>query len=80
MRSGFMVTKKGVNLPTELEAALKNAEVLNAWKSLRPSCQREYVKWVEEAKKAETRERRVDSVVKQVIEQSPKYRNHRAAE
>ena len=48
-----------VALPGYLEKALRQAGLLEAWHKQAPSHQREHVLWVEDAKKPETRERRI---------------------
>ena len=53
-------TEKGVDVPDDLAAALTgDAEALRTFERMRPSCQREYVQWVTEAKKEATRTRRL---------------------
>ena len=64
-----MRTRKGVELPSDLAAVLENdAEVLRIFESMRPSCQREYVQWVTDAKKEETRARRLSGVAERIRE------------
>lgn len=51
-------------IPADLKRALqKNRSAAAAWKVLRPSAKREHVKSVLEAKKAETRARRIQKVI-----------------
>jgi bacteriocin resistance YdeI/OmpD-like protein/uncharacterized protein DUF1905 len=51
-------------VPPDLEQALtKNARAAAAWKVLRPSAKREHVKLLLDAKKAETRARRLRKIV-----------------
>jgi hypothetical protein len=51
-------------VPIDLEKALeRNKQAATAWKTLRPSLKREHVKSVLEAKKAETRARRIEKVI-----------------
>ena len=72
-----MVTKKGVHVPAELEASARGDDARRCSRRGRACGRRvrgEYVKWVAEAKKAETRKRRVASVMKQVIAYSKKHR------
>lgn len=52
-----------VELAADVEAALKKAGVLAAYRALAFSHQREYALWIEEAKKAETRARRIGQAV-----------------
>ncbi|HVS72837.1 MAG TPA: YdeI/OmpD-associated family protein [Phycisphaerae bacterium] len=67
-----MAAKKAVReaaMPAELLGALKgNAEARGVFEGLSPSHRREYVKWVTEAKKAETRQRRADAAVARMVE------------
>ena len=54
-----MKTEKGIEVPDDLAAVLDgDVEVLCIFQAMRPSCQREYVQWVTEAKEA-TRARRL---------------------
>jgi uncharacterized protein YdeI (YjbR/CyaY-like superfamily) len=51
---------KDQSIPADVEDGLamtKNA--LKVWLALPPSHQREYLKWIDSAKKSETRERRI---------------------
>jgi uncharacterized protein YdeI (YjbR/CyaY-like superfamily) len=65
-----MKTTKGTPVPPALAGALKaHADAREIYERMSPSCQREYGKWVGEAKKAETQARRAESAVKQIIEQ-----------
>ena len=55
-----MKTDKGIEIPHDLAAVLEgDAEVLRIFETMRPSCQREYVQWVTEAKQEVTRARRL---------------------
>jgi uncharacterized protein YdeI (YjbR/CyaY-like superfamily) len=64
-----MRTHKGVDVPREIAAVLKaDAEVLRVFESMRPSCQREYVQWVTEAKTEATRTRRLSSLLDRIRE------------
>ena len=55
---------KRVVVPTDLAAALaKNARARESFSSFAPSHKREYVEWIVEAKRAETRARRVKDAV-----------------
>jgi len=50
--------------PTDLAAALKkNRAAKTTWDAFSPSCKREYVDWITEAKREETRQRRVAQAV-----------------
>jgi uncharacterized protein YdeI (YjbR/CyaY-like superfamily) len=47
-------------LPADLrEALVVNAAVLDAWKDITPLARNEFICWVEDAKQATTRERRI---------------------
>jgi len=49
-----------VEMPEELAVALKKDKKAAAgFAGLSPSCKREYVEWIAEAKRAETREKRI---------------------
>jgi hypothetical protein len=51
-------------VPAELEAALEgNPRAARVFAAFAPSCRREYVEWVSEAKRPETRARRVAQAV-----------------
>jgi uncharacterized protein YdeI (YjbR/CyaY-like superfamily) len=55
-----------VQLPKDLEAALKKAGALEAFEKSAPSMKNEYVRQVEEAKAQETRERRIAKIVEKI--------------
>ena len=57
-----------VETPKDLRAALKKAGLVEAWKSLSYTHQREHVEAIEGAKKAETRDRRIAKCVEMVGE------------
>jgi len=60
-------TAKGIEVPAVLAVALKSATTERAiFERMRPSCQKEYVKWVAEAKKPETQARRVAQALEQI--------------
>lgn len=55
--------------PVQLAAALKkNKAASKVWADFSPSCQREYADWITEAKRAETREKRVAQAVEWIAE------------
>lgn len=59
--------KREVVVPNDFENALRSAPpAWERWKELSFSHQREYVEAIEEAKKAETRERRIANAVKAI--------------
>ena len=55
-------------VPPDLAKALKrSASAASAWERLRPSLKREHVKSLLEAKKADTRERRLDKILATLV-------------
>ncbi|MCC6521514.1 MAG: DNA alkylation repair protein [Polyangiaceae bacterium] len=62
-------TKGGIDIPLDLATAVEaDPKLLAMWQRLRPSCQREHVGSVLEAKRPETRRRRIVAVVKATVE------------
>jgi hypothetical protein len=62
-----------VDAPADLLRALRAAPgTLVAWKALSYTHQREHVDAIEDAKKAETRARRIDAAVAMVVAKAPK--------
>jgi uncharacterized protein YdeI (YjbR/CyaY-like superfamily) len=56
--------KKAVPLPADLAAGLKkNAKARGRWEEFSPSAQREYIEWVTEAKREETRAERLKTTL-----------------
>lgn len=63
------IPKPELKPPPEFLAALKkNREATAAFDSLSPSCRREYIEWIAEAKRAETRDRRIEKAIAQIGE------------
>jgi uncharacterized protein YdeI (YjbR/CyaY-like superfamily) len=61
--------KKEIEVPIELTRALKkNKRAAAAFKSFPPSHRREYAQWIGEAKREETRKRRVDAAIEWMAE------------
>jgi uncharacterized protein YdeI (YjbR/CyaY-like superfamily) len=59
-------------VPADLVKALKAAApAWDRWCELPPSHQREHVDAIEEAKKPETRARRIDSAVRMIVARAP---------
>jgi uncharacterized protein YdeI (YjbR/CyaY-like superfamily) len=50
------------------EALRADAQAQAVFEAMRPSCQKEYVAWVEEVQKPETRARRLAKVTGRVLE------------
>jgi hypothetical protein len=60
------VTKRTVAVPDDLRVALEGAGAADAFAALSYTHQREHVAWVEEAKRADTRARRVAATVDRI--------------
>jgi uncharacterized protein YdeI (YjbR/CyaY-like superfamily) len=61
--------KKPVRVPSDLAAALKrNRKALETFERFPPSHKREYIEWITEAKKAETRKKRVATTIEWLAE------------
>ena len=61
--------KPPVEAPAEFTAALKKNKAANvAYAAFSPSCKREYAEWIADAKRAETRERRIAQAVEWIGE------------
>jgi uncharacterized protein YdeI (YjbR/CyaY-like superfamily) len=57
-------TKKKIPVPDYFLAALKkNKKALAAFAGFSPSCQREYIEWIVEAKREETRSKRIQTAI-----------------
>jgi uncharacterized protein YdeI (YjbR/CyaY-like superfamily) len=54
--------------PADLAKALRAAGLKNAFGTLSPSHQKEYVLWLDDAKRPETRIRRLGKIVDKLIE------------
>lgn len=63
---------RSVAPPDDLAAALKKAKAAKAFDALAPSHQKEYVRWITEAKKDETRAKRVAEAVVMIAEGRPR--------
>jgi uncharacterized protein YdeI (YjbR/CyaY-like superfamily) len=61
--------KPSLKTPAEFAAALKKSRrAAAAFAAFSPSCQREYVEWVADAKRAETRTKRIETAVAWIAE------------
>ena len=61
--------KPPVDVPEEFTAALRrDRKAAAAYAAFSPSCQREYAQWIAEAKRPETRERRIAQAVEWIAE------------
>ena len=64
-----MKTRAGIDVPANLAAVLDaEPELLATWQRLRPSCQREHVASVLDAKRPDTRQRRIAAVVRSIAD------------
>jgi hypothetical protein len=65
-----------IQAPPDLERALaKNKSAAASWEKLAPSHKKEYVLWITEAKKEETRQRRIEKAVAKIAEDGPLKQN-----
>jgi uncharacterized protein YdeI (YjbR/CyaY-like superfamily) len=61
--------KPALKTPTDFQAALKrNKKAAAAFTAFSPSCKREYVEWIVDAKREETRESRIRTAVEWIAE------------
>jgi len=60
------ITKRRVIVPTLIKIALKNANLAKQFQSLSFTQQKEYVNWINDAKKEETRKKRLINLIEQV--------------
>lgn len=68
-RTRSAVPKPPPQTPDDLSAALrKNRQARDVFAAFSPSQQREYIEWIVEAKRAETRQRRLDQAVEWLAE------------
>jgi uncharacterized protein YdeI (YjbR/CyaY-like superfamily) len=61
------VSTSAVKVPADIKSAIAKSPVAAKWKSLAPSCKAEYLKWIEEAKKTETRANRIESMLRKLV-------------
>lgn len=67
------VAKRAVRVPRELAAALKkNKMAAKAFEGFSPSHRREYAEWIGEARRAETRQKRVQQAVQWLAQGKPR--------
>lgn len=70
--------KPPVKVPADLEMALRGtARARAAFEGFSPSHRREYVEWIEEAKREETRRRRLRTAIEWMAEGKPRHWKHR---
>jgi uncharacterized protein YdeI (YjbR/CyaY-like superfamily) len=69
--------KPPVEVPADLKIALaKNARARAAFESFSPSHRREYVEWIGEAKREETRRKRLATAIEWMAEGKPRHWKH----
>ncbi len=63
------ITREKTNIAKEFEQALaRNPAAAKKYRGLAASHQREYLKWIGEAKKVETRQRRIEKAIEMLAE------------
>jgi uncharacterized protein YdeI (YjbR/CyaY-like superfamily) len=68
-RSVVKATKPATTIPTEFAAALKkNRKAASVFSSFSPSCKQEYVAWIADAKRKETRDKRIVTAIEWIGE------------
>jgi uncharacterized protein YdeI (YjbR/CyaY-like superfamily) len=61
--------KTAPEMPEELASALKrNKKAADAFAAFSPSCRREYVEWIADAKRSETRQKRIATAIEWIAE------------
>lgn len=55
-------------LPADLKNALITIDAINIWNNLTPLGRNEFICWIEDAKKQETREKRIERTATEIIE------------
>lgn len=69
MRRAPAKPKPRAQVPDDFRAALKkNKQALKHFEAFSPSCKREYIEWITEAKRAETRSRRIATAVQWIAQ------------
>jgi len=66
--------KRTVRIPLELAAALKKNKLAGkAFAGFSPSCRHEYAEWISEAKRPETREKRLTQAIAWIAQGKTRY-------
>ncbi len=66
-----LLSRKTVEIPPDLGRALRaDAAAQSVFQRLPPSHQREYVKWIEEAKKEDTRRKRIEKTLAMLLQKA----------
>jgi uncharacterized protein YdeI (YjbR/CyaY-like superfamily) len=70
---GFWKPELAAEVPDDLADALaRNAKARATFEAFSPSHRREYVEWITEARRAETRARRIDQTLARLAEGKPR--------
>jgi hypothetical protein len=64
--------ERSVDVPDDLAKALTTARATDAFSKLAPSHRKEYVRWITEAKRPETRAKRIDEAVPLIRDGRPR--------
>jgi uncharacterized protein YdeI (YjbR/CyaY-like superfamily) len=67
------MAREKFDVPGDLKRALKG-EAKRIWGALAPSHKRRYVDWIDDAKKDETRKRRIAMAIEMIVEKQSKKR------
>jgi uncharacterized protein YdeI (YjbR/CyaY-like superfamily) len=68
-RSVAKAPKEAIAVPLEFTTALqKNKKAAAAFAALSPSCKREYTEWIADAKRPETRDKRISTAIEWIEE------------
>ena len=65
-------SRQALAVPADLLAALRRRRAHASFEAFSPSHQREYVEWIAEAKRDETRKRRIETAVEWIAEGKPR--------
>lgn len=79
-RKGLKITEtkdKTIVTPDDVEKAFKKAKVLAYFDSLAFSHRKEYVQWIESAKKEETRTKRIEQAIEKLLDKQMIHDNYR---
>lgn len=79
-RKGLKITEtkdKTIVTPDDVEKAFKKAKVLAYFDSLAFSHRKEYVQWIESAKKEETRTKRIEQAIEKLLDKQMIHDNYK---
>ena len=63
-----VASKPALEMPDDLLAALRNRGAMQQFEAMTPGKQREYAEWIGEAKRADTRLKRIEQAVEWIAE------------